>query len=240
MLQAERKKPRALRHEDNDKRILEAALELVAEGGFDGLSMSRLAEAVGFTPGALYRYIQSKDALLSRIMEAALADVGASLDSAVALLPAGASPLARVFALALAYRSFAHEKPHQFGLLAMAMAEPRVLLREPEHAAVVVGQMVSALGLLSQALEASAAAGCLQKGDVAERTVCLFALLQGVLQLHKQARYARSILDLDRLAVSGVSTLLIGWGAERRDVEQALETVKKTLRSTASSPGGAL
>ena len=51
----ERRTPREVRHEDNEKRILDAATLLVAEAGFDGLSMSRLAEAVGYTPGALYR-----------------------------------------------------------------------------------------------------------------------------------------------------------------------------------------
>ena len=42
--------------------------------------------------------------------------------------PAWLAPL--VFALALAYRAFAREEAHAFGLLAMSMAEPRILLRE--------------------------------------------------------------------------------------------------------------
>lgn len=217
----ERRTPREVRHEDNEKRILDAATLLVGEAGFDGLSMSRLAEAVGYTPGALYRYIGSKDALLAKIIEAALASVRASLDRAVERLPEGASPLAVVFALAHGYRAFARERPHPFGLLAMSMAEPRVLLREPEDAAGVIRQMVSALTPLSEALERAAAAGQLRAGDVPERTICLFALLQGVLQLHKQARHAQGILDIDRLSTSGVSALLLGWGAARADVDLA-------------------
>ncbi len=197
-------------------------MQLVVDAGFDGLSMSRLAEAVGYTPGALYRYIGSKDALLAKIIESALASVRAFLDRATGLLPDGAGPLARVFALALGYRAFARERPHPFGLLAMSMAEPRVLLREPQDAAGVIHQMVSALTPLSAALEGAAAAGQLRPGDAPERTICLFALLQGVLQLHKQARHAQGILDLDRLATSGVSALLLGWGASREDVDDGL------------------
>ncbi len=234
----ERRTPRELRHEDNERRILDAAVQLVADGGFDGLSMSRLAEAVGFTPGALYRYIGSKDALLAKILEAALADVRTSLDGAVSRLPEGASPLAVVLALALGYRTFARERPHQFGLLAMSMAEPRVLLREPEDAAGVIQRMVAALSPLSEALESAASAGRLGPGDVPERTICLFALLQGVLQLHKQARHARALLDLDRLTTSGVSTLLLGWGARRADIEVAWKTVAGAM-GPAASPGGA-
>lgn len=196
-------------------------MQLVVDGGFDGLSMSRLAEAVGFTPGALYRYIGSKDALLAKIIASALIDVRGYLDRAVGLLPEGASPLAVVVALALGYRAFARERPHPFGLLAMSMAEPRVLVSRPEDTAGVVQQMVGALTPLSMAFERAAAAGKLAPGDVTERTICLFALLQGVLQLHKQARRAEGILDIDRLATSGVSALLQGWGAAPGDVDEA-------------------
>lgn len=233
----ERRTPRAVRHEDNEKRILDAAVQLVADGGFDGLSMSRLAEAVGYTPGALYRYIGSKDALLAKIIDSALADVRAFLDGATQRLPEGAGPLSSVFALALAYRAFARERPHQFGLLAMSLAEPRVLLREPEGAAIVVQRMVSALTPLSEALEGAAAAGRLRRGDVPERTICVFALLQGVLQLHKQVRHAEAILDLDRLAASGVSALLQGWGAAPCDVEEALRTATGAKVPARSSGG---
>lgn len=232
----ERRTPRELRHEDNEKRILDAAMLLVAEGGFDGLSMSRLAEAVSYTPGALYRYIGSKDALLAKIIASALVDVRASLDRAVAALQEGSSPLATVFALAFGYRAFARERPHPFGLLAMSMAEPRVLLKEPQETAGVVQQMVAVLTPLSSALEGAAAAGLLRSGDVAERTICLFALLQGVLQLHKQARHAQEILDIDRLATSGVSALLLGWGAKASDVEEALKAARKSR--TAGDGGG--
>lgn len=234
---AEKRTPRALRHEDNERRILDAAMDLVAAGGFDGLSMSRLAEAVGFTPGALYRYIGSKDALLARIIESALAEVRGFLDDATRRLPQGAGPLSVVLSLALAYRAFARERPHPFGLLAMSMAEPRVLLREPEAASVVVERMVAALTPLSQALEGASARGQLRPGDAVERTVCMFALLQGVSQLHKQVRHARDILDLDRLATSGVSSLLLGWGARQADIDAAVRTVAEA-RGAGAPPGG--
>ncbi len=217
-----KKSPRALRHEDTERRILDAAMALVSEGGFDGLSMSRLAEATGFTPSALYRYIGSKEALLSKIIEAALLGVRATLDRAVARLPEGAGPLSRVFTLSFAYRAFARDEAHAFGLLAMSMAEPRILLRDDASAAVVVAQMVAALSPLSLALGEAQGAGLLSEGDTAERTICLFALLQGVLQLHKQARHAAAVLDIDRLCESGVRTLLLGFGAEARCVEEAL------------------
>lgn len=214
---------RAVRHDETEQRILDAALALVVEGGFDGLSMSRLAAAVGMTPGALYRYIDSKDALLTRIMEEALMEVRAYLERAEAALPDEATPLTRVFALAFAYRAFARERTHWFGLLAMSMAEPRVLLRRPMDTERIIADMVAVLSALSSALDAAADARHLRPGDPSERTINVFAQLQGIMQLHKQARHAEAILDLDRLAVSGVSTLLLGWGAPQGEVEVALK-----------------
>lgn len=217
--------PRARRREANLRRILEAATQLVAEGGFDGLSMAKLADAVDYTPGALYRYFDSKDALLSTLVREILEDVRATLERAEALLPPRASPLARVLALVQGYRAFARREPHRFGLLAMSMADPRVLLREDADAEPVVVVMMGALQRLADAIDAAAGAGLLSPGDLPERTLCLFAMLQGVLQLHKQARYAPAILDIDRLAVRGVRALLLGWGAKPRAVDAAIERV---------------
>jgi len=219
------KTPRARRHDANLLRILGAAMDMVAAGGFEALSMAKLAEAVDYTPGALYRYFGSKDALLSKLVARSLEDLRALLDRAEGLLPASASPLTRVFALVKGYRAFARLEPHRFGLLAMTMAEPRVLLQEHEDAEPVVVVMMATLQRLAAALRAAAEAGQLEPGELPERTICVFAMLQGVLQLHKQARYAPGVLDVDRLTVRGTRSLLLGWGGKPRTVDAAIARV---------------
>jgi len=198
-------------------------MDLVAGGGLAELSMARLADAVDYTPGALYRYYRSKDALLSALVAQVLEEVQGFLARAQASLPAGSFPLTRVLAMAHGYREFARARPHSFGLLAMTMAEPRVLLPDVADAGPVTERVIGTLELLAQALGDAVEAGQLDDGDVAERTLCLFATLQGLLQLHKQARYAPGVLELDRLVLSGTRTLLIGWGAKPRAVDAALE-----------------
>jgi AcrR family transcriptional regulator len=217
------KTPRARRHDANVTRILDAAMELVAAGGLAELSMARLADAVDYTPGALYRYFGSKDALLSALVAQVLGEVQGELSRAEAALPKGSFPLTRVFAIAQGYRHFARVRPHSFGLLAMTMAEPRVLLPDEADAGPVTERVIVTLQRLAQALGDAAEAGQLADGDVAERTVCLFATLQGLLQLHKQARHAPGVLELDRLVLSGTRALLLGWGAKPRAVDAALE-----------------
>jgi AcrR family transcriptional regulator len=225
--------PRQRRRDANLQRILDAALELVAAGGLEALSMARLAEAVDYTPGALYRYFGSKDSLLSQLVTRILEDLRVKLVEAEARLPTPATPLSRVFALVQGYRGFAQSQPQRFGLLALTMADP-ALLQEDADAEPVIGMMIAALRPLAEALGAAEEAGLVDAGDVTERTICLFALLQGVLLLHKQARYAPRLLDVERLAVRGTRGLLLGWGAKPRTVDAAIARVGELPRR----PGG--
>jgi AcrR family transcriptional regulator len=54
------------------ERIVAAAIEVADAGGLTALSMSRLAERLGFTTMSLYRYVASKDDLLVLVLDAAL------------------------------------------------------------------------------------------------------------------------------------------------------------------------
>lgn len=62
--------------------IAEAAIGLADEDGLAGVSMARVAERVGVTTMALYRYVSSKDDLLALMMETALAEAVAAAEAA--------------------------------------------------------------------------------------------------------------------------------------------------------------
>lgn len=49
--------------------VVEAAVELADEGGFDALSMPSLGRRLGLTANAIYRYVRSKDELLVLLAE---------------------------------------------------------------------------------------------------------------------------------------------------------------------------
>ncbi|WP_222106337.1 TetR/AcrR family transcriptional regulator [Catellatospora sichuanensis] len=53
------------------ERIVEAAVQIADAEGLGPLSMGRLAEALGFTPMALYRYVGNKDVLLQLMADVA-------------------------------------------------------------------------------------------------------------------------------------------------------------------------
>lgn len=236
MLYEDARTPRERRHDENLRHILETAMEMVEEGGFAALSINKLAEAVDYTPGALYRYFGSKDALLSQLIQRILVEVHGQLLAAQALLPAGATPLAHVLMLADGYRAFARREPHRFGLLAMSLAQPRILLGEESDARPVMKVMWSVMQPLSEALAAAARDGLLAPGNPAERTLCLFGLLQGMLPLRKRARQVPGAYDVDRLAVSGIHALLVGWGARPRAVDSAIQQVTRLVARQKGEP----
>jgi AcrR family transcriptional regulator len=51
--------------QERREEILDATLRVISEYGLDGATVSRIAGAVGLTPGALYRHFESRAALLS-------------------------------------------------------------------------------------------------------------------------------------------------------------------------------
>lgn len=56
-------------------RIVQAAMDLADAEGLAAVSMARIAEAVGYTPMALYRHVSGKDELLLLMSDAVAADL---------------------------------------------------------------------------------------------------------------------------------------------------------------------
>ena len=61
-------------------RILDVALELIADNGFAATSTRELSERLGFTKAALYYHFSSKEDLLAALVAPVLADLGALLE----------------------------------------------------------------------------------------------------------------------------------------------------------------
>ncbi|MFA6845791.1 MAG: helix-turn-helix domain-containing protein, partial [Sphaerochaetaceae bacterium] len=51
-----------------NERILEAAIRLFSQNGYDGTSMRQIATAVDLTEGAIYKHYQSKEAIMDAIL----------------------------------------------------------------------------------------------------------------------------------------------------------------------------
>jgi AcrR family transcriptional regulator len=69
------------------KRIVDAALSLFAEHGYEGTSVRMIADEAGMSSGLLYSYFDGKQALLQAIFEESMADVRSSFTRAEAVPP---------------------------------------------------------------------------------------------------------------------------------------------------------
>ena len=140
---------------ETESAILEAARDLLAVGGLEGLSMRVLGERVGLTATAIYHYFEGKDALVRRVVERGYLRFGEYLEQAVATEPAGS--LERLVALGEGYVRFAFENQEYFRVLYNIQApEPREIDDLP------VG---GGYHLLRQCVIDAIAAGTLRESD---------------------------------------------------------------------------
>jgi AcrR family transcriptional regulator len=117
---------RAESRELTRKRLLEAAARLFAKDGFDATSVDDVAEAAGFSKGALYYNFASKDELFEALVEDNVGGLMSSLEGALA----DAHTIEEK--LAAAQRVLTEQERHHSGpqleleVLVQAMREPKL------------------------------------------------------------------------------------------------------------------
>lgn len=74
------------------QRVLDAALELFGQKGYDGTSLQLIADRLGVTKAAVYYHFRTKDDLLAALVEPAFADLLRLLDDAAAVTRRSARP----------------------------------------------------------------------------------------------------------------------------------------------------
>ncbi len=107
-------KPGARRHNRNQNAILHMARRMVAEGGVENLSMRTLAEALDYSPSALYKYFDSKEDLLKTIALHGLDELAAVLRTAVESEETFPD---RLRAAGQAYLAFAYANPQLYAVM---------------------------------------------------------------------------------------------------------------------------
>lgn len=85
----------AVLREKTRERVLQAAVRLFSRHGFDGTSVRALAQEADIAVGLLYSHFESKEAVLSALMQSSMLDVAHTLEAA------DREPSARGFVTAL-------------------------------------------------------------------------------------------------------------------------------------------
>ena len=96
-------------------RILDAARELFARDGYEAVTMRKIAEAIEYSPTAIYLHFKDKESL---VRELCLVDFD-SLARAFQRIAREPDPLERLRKVGLAYADFALEHPNHYRLMFM-------------------------------------------------------------------------------------------------------------------------
>ena len=189
-------------------------MDVVIEQGFGALSIHGLAKQVDYTPGALYRYFASKDALIAALITRIVGSFGSVVTRTATLSPQD-RPLQRVSVALASYKQLAFVAPHRFGLVSLLLAEPRMVIADLTEAAPALEATLAAWQPLVAGLRDAQERGELDDGSAESRAVQAFSLVHGLMQLRKQQQRLPGVFDIDECFVEGLTSLFVGWGADR-------------------------
>ena len=214
------------------------ALQLIEEEGLDGLTIGHLAKRMDWAMGALYRYFPSKDALFLELQSRVVNDHAAAMTTGLNALPDERTSLEKAVYCALHYFYWFRARRGPSSLIAMSLAHPQQLISDHDGLPIFRSAFAS-LQRTSECLSNAQTDGALAVGVAAEQTIILWANLMGLLQVAKLGRFAPELIDVQRLVEVSITSLFVGWGARRGDVERAIRAHNRALKPSRQEPGGA-
>lgn len=140
--------PRARARAQTMSDIVRIAREHLATGGAAALSLRAVARDLGVVSSAVYRYVRSRDELLTLLVVEGYDALGDAVDSALATAPA--DPIERLRVTARTVRAWALAEPAWYGLL---FGTPVPGYAAPADRTVTPGTrvIVTLLGIIEQA-----------------------------------------------------------------------------------------
>ena len=103
-------------HGDLRRALVDAALQLVGEGGPDAFSVREAARRAGVSPGAPFRHFKSREALMNAVAEEAQRRFRAEIEATLQQAPVD-DPLRRFRHLGIAYVRWAMCNPTHFEII---------------------------------------------------------------------------------------------------------------------------
>lgn len=202
--------PRQRRREEKTRALLDDAASIVVDAGMAALTMPALAKRAGVAVGGLYRYFDSKAALIAELQLAAVNE----LDDYLREVEIGAG-LSAVRSTVLGVRTFRAARPTQFLLLDLAVSDPHQLL-DDASAVKVTAALEPILARVEAMLGDAVAAREIVEGDGRQRTLALWGVVFGILHLGKMdARRPRPELRHDHVLTMVLDDLFRGWSQAR-------------------------
>jgi AcrR family transcriptional regulator len=194
--------PKPYHHGDLRRVLIDAALQLVGEGGPDAVSVREAARRAGVSPAAPFRHFPSRDALMNAVAEEAQRRFRAEIEAALAEAPAG-DPLGRFRCLGLAYLRWAMKNPTHFEIISSRR------FFDHDKVAGVSQDNAELIDLTERTLAEASAQGQLRSQDLKRVQIAGRALVYGFARMNIDGHFPRwGVADAERTA-EGILDLFI-------------------------------
>jgi len=158
--------------EEVRQKILDAARELFVSEGYEKVTMRRIAEAIEYSPTAIYLHFEDKDDLVLALCRQEFGRLLEVFESQA--WPA--DPVERIRLAGRAYARFGIEHPNQYRFMFMTPMRP-------EHKPEPTDPGFLSFDFLRGAVAEAVATGAFMKGDVDTIAQALWASVHGVVAL---------------------------------------------------------
>jgi len=175
--------PKPYHHGDLRRVLIDAALQLVEEGGPDAVSVREAARRAGVSPGAPFRHFPSRDALMQAVAEEAQRRFRAEIAAALAAAPG--DPLGRFRCLGLAYLRWAMRNPTHFEIISSRR------FFDHDKSAGVSRDNAELIELTERTLADAFAAGQLRSVDLKQVQIAGRALVYGFARMNIDGHFPR-------------------------------------------------
>jgi AcrR family transcriptional regulator len=169
-----------MRRSSTAESIAEAARRLFEEEGAEGVTMRRVADAVGVTPMAIYRHYPSRHALLNSVADAGFEELVTHWKAG----QARGDARSRMTALLDGYLDYAFAHPRIFDFLFSEARTDARTFPTDFHA-----RRSPTANLLADVVTAGMERGELAADDVWEVTLALWAHAHGLICLYRAGRF---------------------------------------------------
>jgi AcrR family transcriptional regulator len=191
--------PKPYHHGDLRRVLIDAALQLAADGGAAAVSVREAARRAGVSPGAPFRHFGSRDALMTAVAEEAQRRFRAEIETALAEVPAD-DPLRRFRSFGLAYLRWAMRNPAYFEIISSGR------YFDHDGAAELSRDNSELIAMAERMLAEAFAKGVLRTGELKPVLIAGRALVYGFARMNIDGHFPR-------------------WGVAKAEAERMAEAV---------------
>ena len=157
--------------------ILDAALQLFVEKGYEGVSIRAVASRIEYSPGTFYLYFRDKDEVLFHLHEEGFDEL---MRRQTAVLEGLRDPVERLRAIGRDYVQFALENPELYELMFIMKGPMRKIAEDANEE---WGCGMGAYGQLRDTVQSCMDAGRIAADNVEIATLAMWSKVHGICAL---------------------------------------------------------